>query len=38
MRRCGNARVSAIGVQLDRNVAALLEALGADVPLALFAS
>jgi hypothetical protein len=30
--------VSAIGVEIDRKVAALLEALGAEVPMALFAS
>jgi uncharacterized protein (DUF302 family) len=30
--------VSAVGVELDRKLAALLEALGAEVPLALFAS
>ena len=31
-------RVSAIGVEIDRKLAALLEALGAEVPIALFAS
>ena len=30
--------VSAVGVELDRKLAALLEALGAEVPMALFAS
>jgi hypothetical protein len=30
--------VSAVGVELDRKLAALLEALGAEVPIALFAS
>jgi hypothetical protein len=30
--------VSAVGVELDRKVAALLEALGAEVPMALYAS
>jgi hypothetical protein len=31
-------RVSAVGVELDRKLAALLEALGVEVPMALFAS
>ena len=31
-------RVSAVGVELDRKLAALLEALGTEVPMALFAS
>jgi hypothetical protein len=31
-------RVSAIGVEIDRKLAALLEVLGAEVPMALFAS
>jgi uncharacterized protein (DUF302 family) len=34
----GNARVSAIGVEVDRKLAELLEALGAEVPMALCAS